>query len=271
MVQEDETMRKGPWTEHEDYQLVFHVHMFGDRRWDFIANVSGLKRTGKSCRLRWVNYLHPGLKRGKMAPHEERLVLELHSKFGNRWSKIARKLPGRTDNEIKNYWRTHMRKKAQEKKRTTLSRSSSPSFSHSSSSSSICTSNPTIDSMPMIETKERSFYDTGGVEMFSVMKGKNKNNNNSFKKAATRVSDSSDGHEGYCSMDDIWKDIDLDLLEDDHSIKPVFDPYSEIAVPSLTWEYNYCSSTSWTFNGQEEFGKDMISLTSQQFSAGLTD
>ncbi|KAJ0749118.1 putative transcription factor MYB-HB-like family [Helianthus annuus] len=85
MGQEDETTRKGPWTEHEDFQLVFYVHMFGDRRWDFIAKVSGLKRTGKSCRLRWVNYLNPGLKRGKLSPHEERLVLELHSKFGNRF------------------------------------------------------------------------------------------------------------------------------------------------------------------------------------------
>lgn len=200
-----------------------------------------------------------------MAPHEERLVLELHSKFGNRWSKIARKLPGRTDNEIKNYWRTHMRKKAQEKKRIT-SRSPSPSLSHCSSSSSMCTSNPTIDSMPMIETKERSFYDTGGVEMFNAMKGKNKsnNNNNKFKSVATR-GDSTEVKEGCQSMDEIWKDIDL--LGDD-SIKPVFDPYSEIA-PSLTWDY--FSSTSWMFNGQEEFGKDMISLTSQQFSSGLTD
>ncbi|XP_010443757.1 PREDICTED: transcription factor MYB59 isoform X2 [Camelina sativa] len=94
----------------------------------------GLNRTGKSCRLRWVNYLHPGLKRGKMTPQEERLVLELHAKWGNRWSKIARKLPGRTDNEIKNYWRTHMRKKAQEKKRP---------MSPTSSSSNCCSSSMT--------------------------------------------------------------------------------------------------------------------------------
>ncbi|MCL7048797.1 hypothetical protein MKW94_010351 [Papaver nudicaule] len=114
MAQADDHIRKGPWTEQEDLQLVCFVGLFGDRRWDFIAKVSGLNRTGKSCRLRWVNYLHPGLKRGRMTPQEERLVLELHSRWGNRWSRIARKIPGRTDNEIKNYWRTHMRKKAQE-------------------------------------------------------------------------------------------------------------------------------------------------------------
>ncbi|CAK8536137.1 unnamed protein product [Lathyrus sativus] len=77
-----------------------------------------------------------------MTPHEERLVLELQSKWGNRWSRIARKLPGRTDNEIKNYWRTHMRKKAQDKKRN----SSAPSIEHHVSK----------------DAEETSFYDTGG-------------------------------------------------------------------------------------------------------------
>lgn len=202
-----------------------------------------------------------------MTPHEERLVLELHSKFGNRWSKIARKLPGRTDNEIKNYWRTHMRKKAQEKKKTT-SRSQSPSLSHcsSSSSSSICTNNPVVDSMPLIETKERSFYDTGGVDMFTIMKGKNNNNNNNFKTATTMVSESTEGQEEYYSMDEIWKDIDL--LDYDSIKPPVFYPYSEL-IASLTWDY--CLSTSWTMDGQEEFGKNTFSLTSKEFSSRLTD
>ncbi|PKU82852.1 Myb-related protein MYBAS2 [Dendrobium catenatum] len=118
MVVTKEGIRKGPWTEQEDLQLVCFVSLFGERRWDFIAKVSGLKRTGKSCRLRWVNYLHPGLKRGRITPQEERLILELHSQWGNRWSRIARRLPGRTDNEIKNYWRTHMRKMAQERKKS---------------------------------------------------------------------------------------------------------------------------------------------------------
>ncbi|KAJ4842271.1 hypothetical protein Tsubulata_023793 [Turnera subulata] len=81
-MMQDET-RKGPWTEQEDVLLVNFVHLFGDRRWDFIAKVSGLKVAGTRNRLRWVNYLHPGLKRGKMTPQEERLVLELHAKWGN--------------------------------------------------------------------------------------------------------------------------------------------------------------------------------------------
>ncbi|KAK9075804.1 hypothetical protein SSX86_004133 [Deinandra increscens subsp. villosa] len=268
MRQDDETTpRKGPWTEHEDFQLVFHVHMFGDRRWDFIASVSGLKRSGKSCRLRWVNYLNPGLKRGKLAPHEERLVLELHSKFGNRWSKIARKLPGRTDNEIKNYWRTHMRKKAQEKKTTTSESSSrSPSMSQCSSSSSICTSHPSVGAMPTTETKERSFYDTGGVEILNVMEGKEDNKRRSATN--TRVNDSStEGQDGYYSMDEIWKDIGS--LDDDDDIKPFFYPYS-VRAP-LTWDI--CMSTSWTIDGQEEFtNNNTFHLPTQlQASSGLVE
>ncbi|KAL6654514.1 hypothetical protein ACP70R_007979 [Stipagrostis hirtigluma subsp. patula] len=132
MVTVREEMRKGPWTEQEDLQLVCTVRLFGDRRWDFIAQVSGLNRTGKSCRLRWVNYLHPGLKHGRMSPQEECLIIELHARWGNRWSRIARRLPGRTDNEIKNYWRTHMRKKAQERKMSVSPSSSSSSLTYQS-------------------------------------------------------------------------------------------------------------------------------------------
>nr|CAD1839773.1 unnamed protein product [Ananas comosus var. bracteatus] len=77
--------RRGPWSEQEDLQLVRFVRLFGERRWDYLAKVSGLSRSGKSCRLRWVNYLHPSLKRGPMTPQEEELVIELHDKWGNRY------------------------------------------------------------------------------------------------------------------------------------------------------------------------------------------
>nr|XP_033511727.1 transcription factor MYB48-like [Nicotiana tomentosiformis] len=73
--------------------------------------LDGLKRNAKSCRLRWVNYLRPDLKKGQITSHEEKLILELHARWGNRWATIAKNLPGRTDNEIKNYWRTHFKKK----------------------------------------------------------------------------------------------------------------------------------------------------------------
>jgi myb proto-oncogene protein len=75
---------------------------------------TGLNRTGKSCRLRWLNYLRPDVRRGNITPEEHVLIVELQGRWGNRWSKIARHLPGRTDNEIKNFWRTKIQKKRAE-------------------------------------------------------------------------------------------------------------------------------------------------------------
>uniref|UniRef100_A0ACD5XJY4 Uncharacterized protein n=1 Tax=Avena sativa TaxID=4498 RepID=A0ACD5XJY4_AVESA len=107
-------LRRGPWTVEEDALLAGYVAAHGEGRWNELALAAGLRRTGKSCRLRWLNYLRPDVRRGDFTPREQLLILELHFRWGNRWSKIAQELPGRTDNEIKNYWRTRVQKHAKQ-------------------------------------------------------------------------------------------------------------------------------------------------------------
>ncbi|TKY56108.1 Transcription repressor MYB5 [Spatholobus suberectus] len=104
-------MKRGPWTPEEDEVLANYIKKDGEGRWRTLPKRAGLLRCGKSCRLRWMNYLRPSVKRGHIAPDEEDLILRLHRLLGNRWSLIAGRIPGRTDNEIKNYWNTHLSKK----------------------------------------------------------------------------------------------------------------------------------------------------------------
>ncbi|CAL9069115.1 unnamed protein product, partial [Musa banksii] len=113
---EEMDLRRGPWTVEEDLLLMNYIAAHGEGRWNSLARCAGLRRTGKSCRLRWLNYLRPDVRRGNITPEEQLLILELHSRWGNRWSKIAQFLPGRTDNEIKNYWRIRVQKHAKQLK-----------------------------------------------------------------------------------------------------------------------------------------------------------
>ncbi|XVF52005.1 hypothetical protein PTKIN_Ptkin04bG0230600 [Pterospermum kingtungense] len=108
---EDANLKKGPWTPEEDQKLVDYINKHGHGSWRTLPKLAGLNRCGKSCRLRWTNYLRPDIKRGKFTEEEERVIVNLHSVLGNKWSRIAAHLPGRTDNEIKNFWNTHIRKK----------------------------------------------------------------------------------------------------------------------------------------------------------------
>ncbi|CAL0315402.1 unnamed protein product [Lupinus luteus] len=104
-------LHKGPWTPREDALLTKYIQAHGEGQWKSLPKKAGLLRCGKSCRLRWMNYLRPDIKRGNITPEEDDLIMRMHSLIGNRWSLIAGRLPGRTDNEIKNYWNTHLCKK----------------------------------------------------------------------------------------------------------------------------------------------------------------
>ncbi|KAL5719430.1 hypothetical protein ACHQM5_012211 [Ranunculus cassubicifolius] len=105
------TLKKGPWTSAEDAILVDYVKKHGEGNWNAVQKHSGLFRCGKSCRLRWANHLRPNLKKGAFTSEEEHLIIELHAKMGNKWARMAAHLPGRTDNEIKNYWNTRIKRR----------------------------------------------------------------------------------------------------------------------------------------------------------------
>eukprot|EP00253_Pinus_taeda_P003567 PITA_03567 len=104
-------VKKGAWTLDEDKILVDYITKHGHGNWRALPKQAGLLRCGKSCRLRWTNYLRPDIKRGNFSPEEEDQIIKLHELIGNRWSTIASYLPGRTDNEIKNVWNTHLKKR----------------------------------------------------------------------------------------------------------------------------------------------------------------
>lgn len=108
---EKEHTNKGAWTKEEDERLINYIKVHGEGCWRSLPKAAGLLRCGKSCRLRWINYLRPDLKRGNFTEEEDELIINFHSLLGNKWSLIAARLPGRTDNEIKNYWNTHIKRK----------------------------------------------------------------------------------------------------------------------------------------------------------------
>ncbi|KAJ7951515.1 MYB transcription factor [Quillaja saponaria] len=142
------TYIKGAWTLEQDEKLAELVAVHGAKKWKTIAVKAGLNRSGKSCRLRWLNYLRPNIKRGNISDQEEDLILRLHKLLGNRWSLIAGRLPGRTDNEIKNYWNSHLSKKINDQKEKQTGNLTRESLSN-------CQKNKMVEKVPAETRQEK--------------------------------------------------------------------------------------------------------------------
>ncbi|KAL8477719.1 hypothetical protein ACS0TY_029861 [Phlomoides rotata] len=113
-MEKQDHKKKATWRSEEDDKLRHYVNIHGAHHWDTMAHDLDIGRSGNSCRLRWVNYLSPSVRRGNITDEEMLLILKLHSELGNQWSKIALEFPGRRDNDIKNFWNTRVKKEAKQ-------------------------------------------------------------------------------------------------------------------------------------------------------------
>ncbi|KAK4439563.1 Transcription factor [Sesamum alatum] len=162
-------VRSGPWSPEEDFKLISFIQKHGHTNWRALPKQAGLLRCGKSCRLRWINYLRPDVKRGNFTPQEEQTIIDLHTSIGNKWSKIASYLPGRTDNEIKNVWNTHLKKRLQHTRKSDVidyeaNDSSNMDCSGSSYSASSTSGEINVEKLPILDQ---------AVHNFEVMKNPN--------------------------------------------------------------------------------------------------
>ncbi|KAH7668823.1 Myb domain-containing protein [Dioscorea alata] len=138
-------VRRGLWSPEEVEKIIHYVTTHGYGCWSEVPEKTGLQRCGKSCRLRWINFLRPDIRRCRFTPDEEKLIINLHALVDNRWAHIASHLLGRTDNEIKNYWNSWIKKKIRKPLSTTIATEAVATTATSSSSTTMSTIPSSLD------------------------------------------------------------------------------------------------------------------------------
>ncbi|KAM0921032.1 hypothetical protein ACQ4PT_006972 [Festuca glaucescens] len=123
-------VKRGPWSPEEDDALRDYMRRYGNTgSWITLPQRAGLRRCGKSCRLRWLNYLRPDIRHGGFTDEEDAIIYSLYRQIGSKWSLIASKLERRTDNDVKNHWNTKLKKRLAAAATATAFSTRSPSFS----------------------------------------------------------------------------------------------------------------------------------------------
>ncbi|XP_054821898.1 transcription factor MYB8-like [Prosopis cineraria] len=215
---EKEHTNKGAWTKEEDQRLINYIKLHGEGCWRSLPKAAGLLRCGKSCRLRWINYLRPDLKRGNFTEEEDELIINLHSLLGNKWSLIAARLPGRTDNEIKNYWNTHIKRKL-------YSRGIDPQTHRPLNAAVNPTATPAADTVAVIRSNSDGSDDNNSkFQLATTELGSANNNNNATKivktESACEDSNSSSGlttEEAACARAQLNLELTIGLPSDQPS------------------------------------------------------
>ncbi|CAH8261527.1 unnamed protein product [Arabidopsis lyrata] len=193
-------LKRGPWTPEEDQILVSFILKHGHSNWRALPKQAGLLRCGKSCRLRWMNYLKPDIKRGNFTKEEEDAIISLHQILGNRWSAIAAKLPGRTDNEIKNVWHTHLKKRLKDYQPAKPKTSNKKKGTKPKSESVITSSNSTRSESELANSSNPS-----GESLFSASP--------STSEVSSMTLISHEGHSNEINMD--YKPGDIGTIDQD--------------------------------------------------------